>query len=152
MFLYKGKDQGKKKRSYKAPSPAILTTTIWELETKELSKTKQTKQSGRLTWQPLCLNCLNWAVLPSGFTGKQAVHRFSAVSPPSVKIQPHSLVPSRDFRSSGRRVFHRSTSFGWIISGTNFRSPIALAPHNFPKLASTAMTWRQRRDGYQVTM
>lgn len=43
MFLYKGKDQGKKKRSYKAPSPAILTTTIWELETKELSKTKQSR-------------------------------------------------------------------------------------------------------------
>lgn len=150
MFLYKGKGQGKKRRSYNAP-PALLTTTIWELESKELSKAKQSR-ADHLTWQALCLNCLNWAGLPSGFTGKQAVHHFSVVLPPSIKIQPYSLIPSRDFRSSGKRVFHRSTSFGWINSGTNFRSPIALAPHNFPKLASTAITWRQRRDGYQVTL
>ena len=44
MFLYKGKGQGKKKRSYKAP-PAFLTTTIWELESEASVKYNKTNKA-----------------------------------------------------------------------------------------------------------
>lgn len=83
-----------------------------------------------------CFNCLKWA------SGREVVPHFFMFLLPWIKTWFHSLVPSRGCRSSGKRVFHRSTNFGWIISGSIFKSPIAPAPHNFPKLASIDITWK----------
>lgn len=43
MFLHKGKDQSKNVSSCTAPTPALITMTIWELEGKKSRKTKQPK-------------------------------------------------------------------------------------------------------------